>query len=245
MRRFLFIALLAACGGASTQPDAKPSSDGSPRDSASGSDASGSDASGSDAGGCPVCASTEACYEGSCIDPTASCAVIHMLDPNAPSAAYEHATDHAVFYCDMTAVPVVQYDEIGMGKYNGTYPDFSLATITTIQSATFQDAFIALFNHQGGMTALETWTASNSCVTIDTAGMHRLFLGAGTLVGVAQGGSGVNSFAEGMAYTFRLLTDGTIIDPPLAPDFFQTHAPSDGGANCATGENPAIFVKSH
>jgi hypothetical protein len=239
MRSLLLIASLAACGGGSTQPDAKPSSDGATRDSASGSDAAGSDA-----GGCPVCASTEACYEGACIDATASCAVIHMLDPNAPSAAYEHATDHAVFYCDMTAVPVVQYDEIGMGKYNATYPDFALATITTIQNATFQDAFIALFNHQGGMTALETWTAANSCVTINAAGTDRLFLGAGTLVGIAQGGSGVNSFTEGMTYSLYLLS-GTIADPPLAPDFFQTHPPSNGGSNCATGENPAIFVKSH
>src|SRR5215475_6489802 len=49
-----------------------------------------------------ACLAGQVCALGSCIDPTASCAVIKQLDPTAPDGIYTRTSDMAKIYCDMT-----------------------------------------------------------------------------------------------------------------------------------------------
>jgi hypothetical protein len=198
--------------------------------------------------GTSCCVAGQGCNEASnvCIDATASCANIKIINPNAPSGPYIHSSDNAQFFCDMSKSPVVQYDALAMGRYNAPYTGYTIVNGAELSDPVIQQAFIWAFNKQGGMPALETWTAGNVCTTQAAAGGTRLEF-AGSLLfpsqGQAQAGT---SYTAGMLYGEDLVNH----NPPIfmvapLPTSFFTMYPASGAVNCADSNNPALFFKSH
>lgn len=192
------------------------------------------------------CLSNEGCVASTCIDATASCMNIQMLNPDAASGPYTHTADNTTFFCDMRKSPAVQYDRLAMGRYNGTYAGYSIVDSTQLQDATIQAAFIYWFNRQGGMPALETWTAGNVCTTSATTGVKRLQFGA-SLLFPAQGTTDPSTFTINSLYSEELVNKQPPIFmvAPIANNFFQTNPPTDIATQCNDSDNPALYFKKH
>jgi hypothetical protein len=193
-----------------------------------------------------ACTGQQGCAAGMCIDATASCANIKVLDPKAPSQEYLHTADGSLFFCDMTKEPPVQYEALAMGRYNGTYAGYTIITGADLADTTIAAAFVYLFNRQGGMTALETWSAGNVCTTTSTAGGQRLQFG-GSLLFPSQGAMQLSQFTMGMRYGEELVNKQPVIFmvAPIAPNFFVTNPPTDLMGNCSDSNNPALYFKKH
>lgn len=194
-----------------------------------------------------ACSSATSCSLGHCIDTTASCQVIHLLDPSKPDGPYTHAADGTQFYCDMTD-GAVQYDELGFGPYNATTPGFTITTVADLQNPVIQKAFVWLFNHQnGGGIALTAYTSNNCCWTTSTAGGTRLKLGGSIVFSVVGGVEHCGmAFAVGDLVSFERadLTPREIAPKPLPADYFIQH-PATEFVGCGDGNNPAYFFKRH
>jgi hypothetical protein len=190
------------------------------------------------------CQSTEGCAAGSCIDATASCVNIQMLDPNAASGPYTHSADRTTFFCDMTKTPAVQYDGLAMGRFNGTYSGYSIIDATQLQDAAIQAAFIYWFNRQGGFPALETFSPGNVCTTISTG--VRLAFGNSLLFPYANGNT-PTAYTANSIYTEDLVSKNpaVIMAAPLDPQFFTMNPPSTITNQCSDVMNPALFFKKH
>jgi hypothetical protein len=166
--------------------------------------------------------------------PASACAQLHAQNPSAPSGAYGTPPS---YYCDMRG-PVVEYDELATGLYSGAYPAYSIISGTSLQDTVVQAAYIWLFNHQGGMIAIDTWTIGNVCMGTSADGTQRLALGA-TNVALAEvsGQFFAHDIVQGTRY---VLHTGSPNDPPLAADFFTTNPPSDTSV-CGADNNAAMF----
>jgi hypothetical protein len=187
-----------------------------------------------------VCGVTEGCGMGTCIDATASCASIHLVFPTAASGPYTHTADGAQFFCDMSKSPPVQYNALAMGRYNASYPGMTLIDGVQLQDPMSQQAFVFLFNKQGGFPALETWTANNVCTTSSTAGGTRLYFGGLYMFPYANGTTS-GAYTMGTIYTEeRIGTGGGVLTPPLPMDYFTT-VPASDVSNCGDADNPALF----
>jgi hypothetical protein len=190
------------------------------------------------------CLSNEGCAAGSCIDATASCVNIQMLDPNAASGPYTHTADNTTFFCDMTKQPAVQYDGLAMGRYNATYQGYSIIDATQLQDATVQAAFIYWFNRQNGFPALETWQAGNVCTSIAN-GMRLTF--GGSLLFPAVNGSTSNSYTANTIYSEDLVNKmpALIMAAPIDASFFTANPPAINTSQCSDSNNPGLYFKKH
>lgn len=184
-----------------------------------------------------TCGTGETCTSSACLDTTASCAVIKMLDATKPSGVYTHEADGTQFYCDMDSSPVIQYDQLAFGIYNTAYPDMTMVTSALMADPAVQQAFIALYNLQGGGIPLQTWSAGNVCITTSPAGGTRMKWGSAIVFG--PGTPQMNTPVE---VTLSPTTVST--SPPLPDNFFQANPPSEAAA-CGDSMNPAFFVKRH
>ena len=191
------------------------------------------------------------CVAGSCVDLTASCAVIHARSPAAPSGPYTHAADNTQFFCDMSkginaGPPPIQYDELAVGQYNLTYAGYTMIDGMMLADAITQQAFIFLFDHQnGGSRALTTWSPGNVCYTVRAAGGLRLSLN-NSIIFPAQAGVQTSSFVINQIYSFDLVNLQPAVIPakPIGATFFQTNPPGEV-VNCGDSNNPALYFKRH
>ncbi|HUJ61451.1 MAG TPA: hypothetical protein VLX92_23260 [Kofleriaceae bacterium] len=263
-RAWLVLALVTGCGQVNkVRPDARAGSDqmdARPIDAlaCTGSDMMLCDQqcidTSSDDNHCGTCTTScsaqQGCFQSSCIDATASCQAILELDPGAQSGPYTHVADGSQFYCDMTkglngGPPPIQYDRLAMGQYNASYPGYSIIDASVLGDAGAQQAFVFLFDRDGGIPALATWTATNVCITTTAAGGTRLTFG-NSLLFPGQAGMTVAAYTANALYTPALvnLTPELFPAPPLPATFFQSYPPSSE-ANCADGANPALFFQRH
>lgn len=187
-----------------------------------------------------MCSSAEGCALGQCLDATASCENIQILDPTAASGPYTHTTDGTQFFCDMSKASPVQYNALAMGRYNATYPGNSIIDAAQLQDPVIQQAFLFLYNKQAGFKALEAWTAANVCTTSSPAGGTRLEFGGLNLFPYANGMT-ANVYDTTTTYTEeRSGSASTVMTPPLPMDFFTTYPPAEDTA-CGDGQNPALY----
>lgn len=199
-------------------------------------------------GNCATNCTTQSlgCLSGTCVDVTASCAIILQHDPTAPSGPYTHTADGKQFFCDMTGATPTQYDELGMGQYDIAYSGFTLIDGAMLQDPVVQQAFIWLYNHQsGGALALATWTSGNVCITSAAIGGNRLTFGGSLLWPAPTAGGGTTfDYTIGVLYSPGLEADGIYPPVPVPTDFFTTYPPADA-ANCSDNLNPALFFERH
>jgi Stigma-specific protein, Stig1 len=195
-------------------------------------------------GGCTTsCTNQQGCLAGSCVDATASCTVIRALDPNAISGSYTHEANGTQFFCDMTNN--LQYDELGYGQFNVAHAGFEIITGAMLTDPVAQQAFVFLFNHQagGGILLDPGFTATNCCLT--TGAGVRLVLGGSLLFTAVVGAT---DFSCGVShtdpkYTFKRVNGGAVANAPMPADYFTQFPPVDDNAQCADGNNPALFFK--
>jgi hypothetical protein len=163
-----------------------------------------------------------------------ACAAIIAGDPSAPSGPYGTPPS---FYCDMRG-PVVEYDALAVGRYDGIYPGHTMITGTSLQDPVRAAAFVWLYNQQGGMVARATWTIMNACTSSST-GANRLGFGE-WIVAIApvSGATFAWDIVEGTLYVVHM---GGPLDPPLPADFFVTNAPWDQALCGAPNNNAALF----
>ncbi|HEY5935254.1 MAG TPA: hypothetical protein VIU61_11480 [Kofleriaceae bacterium] len=189
------------------------------------------------------CTNQQGCLAGDCVDATESCARIKALDPGATDGPYTHAGTGRPFYCDMARG--IQYDQLALGQYNGTYPGYQLAGLTELSDPVIQKAFTFLFNTQGGgmITLTPEWTDVNCCIATTTAGGVFLKFGPNHVfpakLGLEQ--LACNQSLTDAKYSFQRA--GVEYAPvPLPADYFTTN-PVSTDTTCSTAGNPAFFFK--
>lgn len=187
------------------------------------------------------CTMSEGCSNNTCIDATASCVNIKLLNPNAPSGPYIHSADNAQFFCDMSQTTPVQYEGLALAPFNGSFPGYSIIDAAQLQNPVIQQAFIWAFNKQGGMTALQSYLPPNVCATV-SAGQRLLF--GGSLMFPSQGQTQTSNLMAGMQYGQELISSSTFIVAPLPPNFFTTY-PASQGTGCSDGNNPGFWFQKH
>lgn len=199
-------------------------------------------------GACDIaCAAAADCVSGHCADATADCFTIHQFNSSAMSGLYEHKLDHVKFFCDFAHM--MQYDELDFGQYNTAHAGLTLVSVTDMQDATIQQAFIELYNLQGGAKLNTSWTSSNCCFKFD-AGANELFFGGRFLIPLTAANAVACSPAGGYVdpiYRFEL-TDNTNITaepPPLPSTFFTTNPVTGATDQCMDNNNPAFYWKRH
>jgi hypothetical protein len=191
-----------------------------------------------------ACTTSQVCLDSRCAAP-ASCTELAQ-NPSATSGAYTRASDGHLFFCDLRG-PVVQYDELATAPYNSSRAGYTVITGTSLQDPVVQAAFRALFNHQLGIVALETWTIGNICLTTSSAGGVRMELqtpdGPYLVLLAAFDGFGATP-EQGMKYTIKAGVEVTDIAPlPLPADYFTANAPSDVTGVCGNNNNAALFFR--
>jgi hypothetical protein len=189
------------------------------------------------------CTNQQGCLAGDCVDATESCARIKALDPNAIDGPYTHVATGKQFFCDMARG--VQYDQLAMGQYDATYPGYQFAGAAELVDPIVQQAFIFLFNHQGGgmVTLTPAWPSTNCCFASKAAGGEWLRFGANLLFvakfGVPQQACG-GTFSDPKYSYQHAGADFPAV--PLPADYFQIR-PVTTDTTCGNGANPAFFFK--
>ena len=247
--RSLVVAVLAvaACGDVNKIPDAGPpdmfTSDGPPTcgtgEMLCNNTCANPLTSEDYCGNCATrCNTLQACESGACV-PADSCTRVREANPNAGDGLYS-GPNSVTFYCDFT--DSAEYDQLAMGLYTSTFAGYTLVEIADLQNVAFQKAFIALYNLQGSMPTLATWTSTNCCFT--TTGSNDVLFGASILypaVGSTSQCNQAGGYTSG-AYTLYKGTPNTALPPPLASDFFTTN-PVTTSTQCSDGNGPGFFVK--
>jgi stigma-specific protein Stig1 len=192
------------------------------------------------------CVNQQGCLAGRCVDATASCAVIHQLDPGAPDGPYVHAADGKMFYCDMAGG--ITYEALAYGRYNATYPGYELISAAALDTVVEQQAFIFLFNSQGGGAInLEVgFMSQNCCFTASAAGAARLAFGGSILQPATAGMNNTvcNATYGDAKYSWIRATASAFAPVPLPVDYFVSF-PATDITGCGDANNPGLFFKRH
>ena len=201
-------------------------------------------------GSCDVSCQTgrETCVAGHCADFYTSCASIHTNDPTQTSGFYA-LVDSSNIYCDMEDGGI-GLSAISFDNFNTATPvtGMAMVTLTDLQSAPTQKAFVALYNRQGGSLPLlqaPMDVVNNCCIKVSANANLTLELGAGgptepATVGAAGPLSCMASYT--VSLSFGISVGAVFPGPVMAADFFTTHAPTEI-AQCADGNNPAFWWK--
>jgi hypothetical protein len=195
-----------------------------------------------------ACDATEGCLGGTCVDATSSCAVIKALDPSAPDGPYTHEADGTQYYCDMTH-GAIMYEELGFGQSSVPHAGFDIVGVADLTDPVIQQAFIWLYNHQGGLRLLAPWTSTNCCFVASTSQTDHLKMGGENIVFPARVGSDDTACNDDPVYAdplyrFSIPAIGVYPPIPMPTNFFQTY-PVTSGPYCGSGDNPAAFFLRH
>lgn len=192
-----------------------------------------------------VCGANDACVAGTCMPANIHCQRVREADADAPDGTYVNPATHDAFYCDFTNG--VTYDDLGVAPYNSTPADYTLITGDALAAdATLQKAFIGLFNADGGVRGLQSFTSDNCCINV--AMNTALLFDDLALTPLSGGSDACGGTAMGEIYYFELSGSptGELVEAPLADDYFATHAVSQG-SKCSEDvqPNPGLFYKKH
>jgi hypothetical protein len=185
-------------------------------------------------------AAGELCSAGNCVDFLSSCATLKQAQ--MPSALYT-LVDTSTVFCNME--DNMTYEAIMFGQYNVAVPGYDLISDTDLQNVTLQNAFVAIYNHQGGAKLLAPWTSTNCCFKFD-ASLNEIEFGTNYLSPFTT--AGVAACSPSPTYAdpvYRFGIGQSVVTPvPLAADFFTTNPVTVHDA-CGEGSNPAFFWKRH
>lgn len=187
------------------------------------------------------------CGAGDCLAPVKNCATLlaaghtrdgtYTINPNATPIQV---------YCDMTDGGVT-YEQLAFGQFNGTYPGYTLVSLTDLQNPVIEQAFIWSYNQQSGMKNLQPgFTDSNCCFkgTVDTS--TYIAINGGYLYPANSTATGASNNCGGPYNdaTMRFWISGaSVAVPPLRLGFFST--PPSVSAACLTNNNPGFFFKKY
>lgn len=172
-----------------------------------------------------------------------SCDAIQSGDANAADGVYTISINDVdqVVYCDMTHGGVT-YAKLGFGRHGTSYPTYVEVASTDLQDPVLQQAYIALYNLQGGgaINLAVGYSSGNCCFqAADSAGNYLEFGGSYLYPAVGsnfQCGGPYNAplynlyFAESAEYS----------PVPIPTNYFATR-PASLGLGCSQADNPAFF----
>lgn len=252
MRCWVLAFALLGCGDVSLVPDAGPPDAYQPDSSAAmcadgetvcnGATCADTMTDEFNCGGCNTqCAPTQSCEAGSCT-PITSCKQVRDRDPQAVDGMY-YTPSNKFFYCDFTNG--VDYQAVALGNHKTTYPDFELINAADLATPGVQQAFVAMFNAQGGLVNLEPgFTSNNCCFKVGDSGAGQVLTLGGSIVFPAQ--VGANAFVCGQfnepRFRFYLSQISEYQVMPMAPGFFASRPPAVI-SGCADDNNPGLFVR--
>jgi hypothetical protein len=166
------------------------------------------------------------------VNATDSCAIIKMVDPGAQDGVY--TSRGAMVFCDMATGTT--YEEVGWGQFDVAPPaGYALIHAADLQPTAAQNAFIALYNLQGGAKTIAPWQSNNCCVTV--APLTRLKYDGNAIL---TGNGKCNVPGGYVDPVYQLSIAPT---PPVPANFFSAHAVSEG-TGCGDGKNPGLFFKT-
>jgi hypothetical protein len=193
-----------------------------------------------------ACVTNTGCLAGDCVDSTASCAVILALDPTKPSGPYMHAADGHQFYCDMSHGPT-QYEQLAIGEYSVVHTGYDFVTAADLGEPVLQQAFVWLYNHQGGLATIATWTPGNCCVKDGMTAGEYLTLGGSYLFIATAGATEAQYCGTSMTaaqYAFYLANLNVYPGDPIATTSFGTYAAAEA-TGCGDSANAAMYWQRH
>jgi hypothetical protein len=185
------------------------------------------------------------CVAGDCALP-ASCAAILVAAPGSLDGEYEiepvGGGGPRRVYCAMSAGGRT-YESLGIGSYTINYPGYTLASIAMLTDPVVQQAFISLYNLQGGMliNILPGWSEMNCCVAVAPA-THLMLNGQVVFPADLNNNIVCNVTYNDVGYRFN--TTSGVSPPTLPTDFFVTHPPT-AMVYCSDANNPGFFLKTY
>jgi hypothetical protein len=194
-----------------------------------------------------ACASGIACIEGDCAPVPASCAAIHAANPGFPSGPYtiNPGTGAVEVYCDMVHGPVT-YDQLGFGLHGSPPGGYTEVSVADLSDPVIQQAFIYLFNRQGGAAVNLSvgFTTSNCCFMAADSSATVLHFGGKYLYPATVGVDATQCSPAGgyvdASYRFFFAERGPYSPNPMPTDFFAANPATNVFACDQTG-NPALF----
>lgn len=189
------------------------------------------------------CAVGSICTTGHCVDNVTTCAQIHMVNDQQPSGFYT-LIDGSQIYCDMTTM--VGYSSLVMAQWDAGPTGYKIVSAVDLQNVSEQNAFIQLYNHQGGFKVLTGFSSGNCCFKNDTTTDMMLFLQNADVYPGTGGASACNAaYAVTTTYQFEVLPDSPMPTPipSMASSFFATYPATAIIMGCAIDKNPAVFWK--
>lgn len=183
-------------------------------------------------------------YDGIPPNPT-SCAAIKSTDPTATSGTYTIYTPTRTVYCDMRTTGVT-YEELGFGPHNLAFAGYTQVTVADLQDSVLQQAFIELYNLQGGgaVNISVGFSSGNCCFRAgDSATGQMLFLGGSYLYPYSTSNAEqCNGTYTASHYRFRRISAAETAPNPMPTNYFATRAATNQ-TQCSTDRNPAFFWK--
>ena len=189
------------------------------------------------------CNHLEGCLNGTCQRKNSSCANILAFDPSAQTGAYYNGNDGQTMYCDVTARRQI---EIGIGLHTASFAGYTGMRAGDFADAVIQQAFIAIYNKDGGFKTLAAWTPQYCCFHTSTGGdLTLLFGGSVAFMFASTSQFQCNSTLSynGWYPVGRTSAVSGIAQPPMPTNYFQTY-PVTEVQNCLIGANPNFFIKA-
>jgi hypothetical protein len=196
------------------------------------------------------CGGLQACVKGACVAIVAdSCKSILALDPASKDGPYKiYNTKKLIVdvYCDMSKGGVT-YEELAFGQHNKVYPDYSLVSKADLTDAVVQQAFVYLYNKQGGaLKHIDAgWTSVSCCIKLaENLGVAGVLTLGNSLVYPAtianQQACNQKPSYSFAAYRFYLQSLIQYSPPTMPTNYFATKKPGNSTL-CPTNNNPGWF----
>ena len=186
------------------------------------------------------CNALEGCLNGTCRRKNSTCADIRAFDPSATDGAYLNGNTGRGMYCDFTASTSYEF---GIAQYNSPPAGFRLMRGTDFANAATQRAFIGLYNFEGGLRALVSFSGSTCCFAATPAGDEITFGGSQTYPAL-DGNFACSNWSTSNVYLIcRSISLSGIIGLPMPDTYFSTYAPGEA-AICTDNNNPAYVMKT-
>jgi len=196
-------------------------------------------------GGCDIeCGGGTSCSSGHCVEDKSTCATIKAANPTAADGFYT-LLDSTQVYCDMTTS--TGYASLSYDNFNQTPAGYSLVTLSDLQTAATQKAFIALFNRVGGALPVldNPMDGIGDCaLKVSTDAAMALNLSGSLVIPATVGAAGPTSCLASYtvaSLSFALNSGPVYAGTSMADTFFTTH-PATEVVHAGTN-SPALFWK--
>ena len=204
-------------------------------------------------GGQPVtqCMNGDSCYPPSCTiqndnDCTTSCLGILQSNPSATDGPYQILENMVMVnvYCDMTHGGVT-YRELAFGNHLGSYTSYTKISVADLQDPVIQQAFIYLYNLQGGaLNNLDTtFMTGNCCIKLAEHLNQNQFLQLGSSYiypATVQNVQFCNTNYPDPQYRFWLAVTAQMSPVTMPTNYFQLN-PATTSTACSNSSNPGWF----